>query len=96
MVVTELDLQRVTVLEAKADAPLIVDRDGMLTGATALQRMQTIAGRHAKITELGGDMYCFQLAQGTPRDVCRHPLSSPRAKELLGRAVGERLDHTIV
>ena len=33
MVVTELDLERVTVLEAKADAPLIVDRDGMLTGA---------------------------------------------------------------
>jgi len=37
MVVTELDLVRIAVSEPEADAPLIVDGDGMLPGAIAFQ-----------------------------------------------------------
>ena len=60
LVVTELDVERVPVVEAEADAPLIVDCDGMLPGAIALQGVQPVARRGVEVGEMGGDVRRFQ------------------------------------
>ncbi len=44
MVVAELDVVRIAVEKAEADAPLIIDRNSVLPDAVSLERMESIAG----------------------------------------------------
>lgn len=69
MIVTELDFEGIAGFEAKAYAPLIIDRDSVLTGTITLQSVQPIAWGDAKIGQLHGDMHGFQFSQGAPRHV---------------------------
>jgi hypothetical protein len=93
VVVTELNVVGVAIREPKADAPLIVDRNGVLPRAIALEGMQAVAGRHLEIGDLKRGVDGFEFAEGAPRDVGGHLLGPPGAEELLGLAVGEGLDH---
>jgi len=52
VIVAELDVVRVAVVEPKADARLIIDRDRMLPGTVALEGVETIAGRNAQVGAL--------------------------------------------
>ncbi len=49
MVVHDLDLISMAAFPPKADAPLIIDADAMLTFALALERLESIGGWHAKV-----------------------------------------------
>lgn len=93
MVVTELNVVGVAIREPKADAPLIVDRNGVLSRAIALEGMQAVAGRHFEIGDLQRGVDGFESAESAPRDVGGHLLGLAGAEELLGLAVGEGLDH---
>ena len=46
MIVADLDVIRVAIGESKADPPLIVHGDGVLSLAVTLQSMEAIAGWH--------------------------------------------------
>lgn len=94
VVVAELDLVGIAVLEPEADAPSVVDGDGVLPRAIALERVQAIAGRHLEVRHLRRDMHGFELAQGAAGDVGGHLPGLAGAEELLGLSLGERLDHT--
>jgi hypothetical protein len=48
MIVHDFDIVR-TFAPSKADAPLIIDLDAVLTRTIAAQRFQSIAGRHPQI-----------------------------------------------
>ena len=93
MIVAELDIVRITLLEAKADTPLIVHRDCVLTGALALERVQPIARWHAEVHEAHGGVDAFQLPEGTPRYLDRHALRLSGPKQRFRRAVDEGFDH---
>jgi hypothetical protein len=49
VVVDYLDVQRIAIFPAKADAPLIVDPDAVLSFSAASQGFQSIARRDPKI-----------------------------------------------
>lgn len=94
MIVAELDVVRVAIIEPKADAPLIIDRDGMLPCTVAFECVEPVAGRNAQVGHLRRHMHRFELSQGAARDVGPHSPGLSRAEVLLGLTVGEGLDHT--
>jgi hypothetical protein len=52
----------------EAEPPLIVDSDAVLAGAVALERLQAISGRNAKVLQPLGRMEVQQLAPGRALD----------------------------
>ena len=51
MVVNEFDVVRVTVVPSKADAPLIVDANTVLSGAITFELFEAVSGRRAEIIQ---------------------------------------------
>ena len=51
VVVDDLDVERIGGAPDEADAPLVVDADAVLSGPVALERLEAIAGRNAKVGE---------------------------------------------
>lgn len=94
MIVAELNIVRIAILETKADTPLIVYGDRMLTKPITFERMQPISWRHQQVRESECRVDRFQFPHRTPRHFGRDAFRLPGAEELFGRAVGERLDHT--
>lgn len=46
MIITDFDVVRIAIDKSEADAPLVVDGDGMLSLPVGFQCVQAIAGRH--------------------------------------------------
>lgn len=57
MIVCYFDIICVAFLPCKADAPLIIDPDAVLTFAVALQLLQSIGRRHSQVVEITGIIY---------------------------------------
>jgi hypothetical protein len=93
VVVARLDIVRITVFEPEADPPLVVHRNGMLPGAIALEGMEAIARRYAKVSYLDGRVDGLQLAKRSAGDARRHLACATSAEEFLSHSVGEGLDH---
>ncbi len=51
MIVSDLDVVRITVLPGKADPPLIVDTDTVLPCAIPLELLEPVARRYAKVVK---------------------------------------------
>ena len=96
MIVAELDIMGIAVLESKADAPLIVDGDGILTRPIVLERVQPIPGWHAEVGEPRRNVDRFQLSQRATRHLDGYAFRLPGPEQLFGRAVREGLDHAEV
>ena len=92
--IAELDVERIAVFEAEANAPLIVDRDGVLARTIALQRVQSVTGRDTQVGESDGHVHGLQLPQGASRHVCGDPLRLPGPEQLFGLPISEGSDHT--
>jgi hypothetical protein len=55
----------------EANAPLIVNADGVLPFAVALEGFQSVAGRDGKVAEFGDGMELGEFPQGNTLDVWR-------------------------
>ena len=66
MIVRNLDIKGVSVFPMKADSPLIIDADAVLSGSVALQSFQTVSGWYTQILQLHG---IFQEPQFPPRNL---------------------------
>jgi len=77
---------------AEADAPLVVDADGMLALAVPLQGFESIARRHPQ--EVEGDRRVDELEfdQRAPPDVARKPPGPARRPQPFGFRVGKTPD----
>lgn len=62
MVINYLYIFRACVCPPKADSPLIVYTDTVLTKTIALQRFKTIAGRYSQIIESSRDLKLSELS----------------------------------
>jgi hypothetical protein len=51
VVVDDFDVERVARREPEADAPLVVDPDAELAFARAIERLQLVARRNAKVVD---------------------------------------------
>lgn len=92
MVVAELDVVRLAIDETETDAPLGIDRNGMLPNAVPLERMEPIARRHTQVRDLACRMDGF-ASGARPRYVGRHLLGPAGSEQLLGLPVSKGLDH---
>src|SRR5207249_3867070 len=61
LIVHNLDLMRVSVLPSKADAPLVVDANAVLTLSVAVQRFGPIARRDAQVANRACSMQIQKL-----------------------------------
>ena len=68
MVITDLDIIGVSVGKPKTDAPLVVDRDGVLASAIAFECVQAVAGRDFEIRNLVRRMDGFEFPQSAAGD----------------------------
>ena len=93
MVVDNLDLLGVGAGPTEADAPWVVDSDGMLSAAISSERLQTIAGRQLEESQLDGGIDELQLDERALPDLTRQAARAPRQPQLFGVAVGKAFDH---
>ena len=93
MVVNDLDLIGVGILPAKADAPLIVHPNTMLTGAISFELLEAIARRHPKVIERLRGVDGDELAEHAPQEVGGKATDALALEEGFGVPVGEALDH---
>ena len=70
MVINYFNIKRISVLPAKANAPLIVDSNAPLAAPVALERFEAVLGRNAQIIETACDI---QLQQFTQRNAFNVP-----------------------
>src|SRR5699024_8152102 len=93
VVVNDLHLLRSGVGPHKADAPLVVDPDAVLSYSIALERLEPIAGWDAEVFERARGPHLTKFASRVPVDppIYRpHTLTAPQPFGLL---VAERSDH---
>ena len=93
MVVNDLNLVRRTARPAKAEPPLIVNADTVLTGAIAFELLKPVAGRHAQIIERLGGVQGNQLPEHSAPKVGWISADRLPVKEAGGIPVAEALDH---
>lgn len=84
MIIDNFHIVRVAVVPAKANAPLIVYPDAVLTFAIALQRLEPISWRHRHLPKVGRGMQDQQFAAGVALDVRRKSSRGFREKNPLG------------
>ena len=69
MIVDDLDFVRGSILPDKAEPPLIVDPDAVLSDPVAFQGLQAIAWRHPEVVEPDRGVQHSQLAARHGQDV---------------------------
>jgi hypothetical protein len=92
VVVHDLDVVRVTIAPGKADAPLVIDANTMLTAAIAAQRFEPVPRRGSRIPQFRG---AIELPKFPPRDLfnCLKAFAAPTVEQRLCLLAAKRLDH---
>ncbi len=93
MVISNLDIGDTGVVPHEAEPPLIVDPDGVLTGAIAFQHMELIPWRRPKIQKRVRRREEQELAPRGAEDVRGKADGHPASEQLSSRLVLERLNH---
>jgi hypothetical protein len=94
VVVNDLNLLGIPFAPSKADAPLTIDTNAVLSGALAGQLLDSIARRAAKIVQGFGGVQNQQLTMGYPLQLDGPPPHAKPLEDLLGVAIPEALDHS--
>jgi hypothetical protein len=79
MVIYDLNIVCMTVLEAEAYAPLVIDADTPLTDSVALQLLQLVIWRNTQVFQLFSPVEHSQFAQSHDLDI--HETGNPLAVE---------------
>ena len=94
VVVCQFHVVSIAVDEPKADAPLIANRNRMLSLPLPCKLMKPVAGRNLQVAQVRREVKIFELARRPLRDLGRKPSRLASCIQLLRMAVGERLDHS--
>jgi hypothetical protein len=95
VVIDDLDFMGAVCFPAEADAPLVIDADGVLAFPVALERFEAIAGRDGEVIKRGDSVNLSKLPQGNALDVRRERPSFPTLKEDGRLAASEGANHQI-
>jgi len=93
VIVGYLDVVRIAILEAKADPPLVVDADRVLTLSISTQGMESVAGGNSEIIKLRCMVNIFQSPNRPPQEVGRQSPRFALGEQVARVLVSERLDH---
>jgi len=92
MIVNNHNVQRIAVFPAKADSPLIVDSDAVLSLAIAFQGFKTVSGRNPKILQLDCTVHIKQFWSWNPFNTSKSP-DIPVIEKCLRIFAMERTNH---
>src|SRR5579862_155334 len=92
VVVDDFDVFRITIAPFKAQSPLAIDSDAVLTRAVPRQLLQLVAGQDRKIAKACGGIQHFQFSGRDLLDTLELR-ASPGIEELLCFAVAKTLYH---
>jgi hypothetical protein len=93
MVIDDFNLVRVPFLKSEANAPLIVDRDRMLTDTAASEGVQPVARRDTQIVQRRCCIEHIEFSERTADDRGWEYPRSSRAVQISGFCVRKRGDH---
>ena len=93
VVVDDLDVEGIGGAPDEADAPLVVDADAVLACTIALERLETIAGRNAKVCEGVGRIEDDELPKRDALKACGQTTRAATVKERFRVWVAEGADH---
>jgi hypothetical protein len=93
VVIDYFNVERVALLEAEADSPLIVDPDAPLTFSVMLQSFQPVRGREAQIIQRCRRIELRQPHRRSLSDLRRQSPGLSRREESLRLGGSERTDH---
>lgn len=89
MVIDDLDLFGTCFVPNKADAPLIVDSDAVLTRPVSSQQLQSVSRRGGQVAQLLSLVKLAQFALRYALNVLRQMPCEPAMKQGFGLAVGK-------
>jgi len=95
MIIRNLNIKRIGPSPAKADPPLIVNADAVLSLSFSLEGLQVVSGRGGKVAQFHGAVQLSQFPPSRPleRDKARHALAQV---ESLGIAAAKGPDHPCI
>jgi hypothetical protein len=93
MIVDDLNVPGFAIPLHKTDPPLIVNANAALTLAVAVQRLQTIAGRHTQIVKLLCRVDRKQLRAGAPLNLRRQIADGVAGKDRSRTFIAKAFDH---
>jgi hypothetical protein len=96
VIVGQLNVVSFTAFPAKADAPLIVDANTVLSGAITREFFQAIAGRRSQIIKRLGGIEDEQLSPSRTSHCHWYFLHRLSAKETLGLSIPKAPDHCLM
>jgi hypothetical protein len=92
MIVDDLDVMRISVSPAKANTPLIVDADTVLSRTFPGKLFQPVTRWNPQKFKIGRSVNLHQFPQGDPLQIGRQPAAVPPTEDLFRLAVGKILD----
>lgn len=94
MIIRNLNVIGVTVDKAEADAPLVVDGDGMLPLAVSGELVKPVARRSTQIIQARCQIDVLQLSPRPPHDLRGKPLGTTGDEQIPCPPVRKCFDHT--
>ena len=95
VVIDDFDFVGSVCFPAEADAPLVIDADGVLAFPVALERFEAVAGRDGEVVEFGDGVNLGEFPQGNALDVRRERPGFPVLEEDGGLPASEGADHQV-
>ena len=95
VVIDNLNLVRAVGLPLQADAPLLVDADGLLAFAVSLEGFEPVSGWDVEVVEFGDGVELGELAQRHAQECGREFAGLPVLEESGGFPAGEGADHGV-
>ena len=93
MVIDNLHVMRAVRFPAKADPPLVVDPDAVLSLAPALQRLKAVAGRHPQLFQFHRRIQHFQFPLHDRQQVAGETPGPDTLKNFPRLVTPKTLDH---
>jgi hypothetical protein len=93
VIVDDFHVEAVPATPKKADAPLIVDADAVLSHPFAFQGLETVPGWNPKVMEGFGGVKYDELSKRDPLQIRREPSGPVAFEEAFRLPVPEAPDH---
>lgn len=93
MIIRDFYIVGIAIEKTKANAPLIVDGDRVLSLTVPFELMKSISRRKLQVIQGSSQIDILQLSDRSSSDVRRKSLRPALDIKLLRGSIGERLDH---
>ena len=95
MVVADFDIVGIAIQKSKADPPLVVDGNRVLTDAVTSERMQSVTRGNSEVTQSRRRIDLFEFSKAPPHNVRREPACLTSYKQIMRALIRKGLDHEI-